>query len=362
MAMESDILRITVAARDLVRHCDEGQAVWLQKLARPLPPTLRDDSEMALSQLRALTTFDPFDCFGAWQPNTSAGSEHQPERHEIARPRAKGTAPARHKPHSSVVPFDSRRFIGSKPGSIVPRTSDAPGHKQRPQSENTGIDPAYERSPAAGETRSRDAESAKPETKAAAEGFGTSQEQQHRSVDPSKSKRADAKQKPQTTTPPKPLSRAQSLAAKRKARAKERHAMPSEWGNKDLQPNSSDARAIDAETPSPNRLLNTSKEQAHVHSALRAAALAGPRQPAPEEGNTISPTSPPDEQREQIRQRDNGDPHNSHSGGPIHIEEIDTQIATPPAPAEPRANTLPPERDLARQLADAAQLHGIDLT
>ena len=156
-------------------------------------------------------------------------------------------------------------------------------------------------------------------------------------------------------------STADIIAAKRRARGKKRDLVSTGSPTRRRQSKGSEQRPDTATPPKPAAASSPASGNG-LGSALLAEAVAAARRGLTQASEAGA--APPGEN--QAGQTATGDPRivpRPRSNGPVRIEEPEVETAAPTAPTgTPEPAPAAPAEDLARLLADAAYLHGIDLT
>lgn len=389
MVMQNDgIQQIIAEIRSLVRQCDQGQALRLQRLASPLPPMLQDNTEQVLHGFYALTRFDPFDNIdnrfsdteqrsgNAADPRLrSRGSSSAIASHEVT-PSSRGNSGAR-----QPVALPTAHPLTSSNGSAVTSARQASEissakhsppvtHKSKKPMQGGKIETQTDND---AEDRNTSAIATKPiSTKLSTAKTDnassiTSQQTSTSSVTtrPLITKQSVSSQKRRTTTLSKALSHIEALTAMRKAHAKERHKTSHKpntvqrESNRSLSPDigagarTKDKAVVDASSPASTPNKTTGKIAGVPMQVEVDKKAAIPESPAAELA-----THP---------QRGLSNSQPIRAATPTSIEELDVKappLASPDrlSDSTPLATASLPEENVAQQLADALYLHGIDRT
>jgi hypothetical protein len=357
MATEGGIKQDVAAARSLLRHLEQAQARWLARLANPVPSALAPEKNRQIELIEALGDFDPVAGLDALMGENESG-----RRQPIGiGARSRDTISKPDRPSNSLLaPVASAGAVCKldRPGNSAPnvvRKGDAAKRTPRPNDslEPDNLDPAtpgQKGKKAAFRLNTPDSTRRKmPDSVSQAEA------PRNHSVTALKGKSNSKSKAQQVAESRKALSRGKSPAKTTKADTANKPER--RMGPKAAERKQADAFALarpDPHTPPLERALR---------QTLRNTPLPGGAVP-----NPGSPSTPESHlgQHAATRHRDAPDlaqPASTRHRRAIQIDEVTAEVDPPPAMTPPAP--APPNRitdDLAQQLADAARLHGVDLS
>lgn len=380
MAVESDIRRLIAAGRDLARRCDQGPEAWLRHLTQPLPPLLRDNSEQALRGITRLVRFDPLDQLGDYFPENTqqkGPGTHPHPGNQTTQFRPVPTNPKTHRPAQQparrLSSMNSSAAVGTsddavsayQPRSVrplpLPKNRQLTQAPEIPERENASWDvtrPAREGKPSSAHWASKP--SANERTNNHRANTADRIEPFARATAPTQPGSADrARQsasrpgngQTHSVSVKSPPSLGQSLAARRKAHAREsyraRHLpVPKDGvhpdGPIDNIPSSSQNLAPQPATETAVRQTRGTAIPAQPEST-DTDVTRSMKTPAVKPPHAITESSAPQTQRN-------------------HDVARHDHLIAPRRPAEQAPAASPGEDDLSWLLADAAYRQGIDRT
>lgn len=352
--MDSELQRALAAAKALIRLSGKAQAAWLRRLSAPLPPALSDAGAWTVQALEAVAAFDPLAGLADYFPTatntrTAGRAGSGTKLHSIApSPAGKGRNRS-----ASTVPL---RDVSTESPRALPPTRGR--QRPTPALSSVGGLPA----PLVLEATA----TASDQTRAA---FTTRADPPDPTATPLARSANSPGQASRTSVKETgaPLAATQQLAAQRRARARERHdhlraCPPVAKTRLTPQPDASVqavavggslvASAYDLDAGATVPVSSDLQYRAKGVSAAAVLALPGS---VPHTTTPLGRTGPEARAGGGRAARGNKRPRVQP------IEELPVQVVSA-AISTPDAALPQPEDTLARQLADAAYRHGLDLT
>lgn len=356
MSKAGRIKQEIAAVRSLLRHLEQGQTRWLARLASPGPPLLDPAQCGGVELITALSRFDPMDGFDFYL--SAPGSTLRKEPLGIgARPRNAvfPVEPGREKA-AAIGPLPQRERSSAPSRTRYQKQGMPSDHPNTGNRTTRGADPC-----AAALLASRTTDNAHA---------GGDDRKTTPKVDKSVTRKSTlaALDNPVATSAAKPLTKAQQVAAARKALT--RNALPVEVARNPKR-DSTIPRPDQPDAPRNRSETTESGNGNHIASVLESAirqTLHNTHHPAePQRVNPSTRTGPTEPAAQPAAPAPAGDTGEAGLGtrtrSAVQIDDLRSQLEpaspdhAPPAPAEPpRVHD-----DLAEQLAEAARLHGVDL-
>ena len=359
MKKAKDIRQIVAKSRGLLRRTELGQRARLARLLHPLPAKAVPGSAIALKAVRELMDFDPFDGIGIDRAESDSGPT--PTNTEL--PRTALHTGKQYKPGNPPAKAGrsiSKAITSSDRASAKKRAQDESSLKPNQKKQQTYAEPDT----ANDEAKQSKALSQAPSIKAGKKALNPQTEPRikKQSVDAIASN-ADAKKKPsiedgkpRTNKKPDKTPSHKTLAQRRKARIVARHKKKADSTADRHQVSTVGMKKETLRESRPIQKTSTSSDTldtTSVDTSARSERQSTQTSENAFDGQTAT--------RDPITM-----PPPQHQSRPVQISPDLPAITEQPRSVEPPTPTAPgtrhEETDLARLLAEAAYLHGIDRT
>lgn len=355
MSTEGGIKQGIAAARSLLRYLEQGQTRWLAQLANPVPTALDPAQSSGVELIEALSRFDPMDGFVDQLSEPESTLRDEPLGIG-ARPRS-ASLPGEHRLKSTAgIAPPPRKWSTPAPSDTGHKRKGTPSNQPNSDKLATLVADHGDAAPSVfGKTP--DAPPRDAGRKASNRSY----------ISADRNAKSAGRDEPRSTSTARPLTKAQQVAAVRRALTRNKRLVeagsepkPNRTAGSN-QPEASKKRSEPTETET-GKPIASGLEPA-IHETLRNAHFPEEPQrtnPAPGAGATESAARLDAPAPASHTEAEN---HSTRTRSPIRVDEVSASAEPGPSGQAAPNPTEPPRvhDDLAQQLADAARIHGVDL-